>query len=138
MKARIQTTRMLIRDVAAKWDRQYSGGRNYAPDKRAIYERLRLLDGETATPEDVREIIGNDSWTSLQCGGCSKYVGALVIVGDEPDYESSTAYLCYACVKDAFAAFDCREHADCAAHPETLGRACREATENKGDGKGER
>jgi len=45
----------------------------------------------------------------LRCGGCgaggcaaSPLVGPLVQVGDEPDYDSSTAWLCFPCVKDAY------------------------------------
>ena len=60
----------------------------------------------------------------MHCNGCGTYVPAIAVVGDAPDYESSTAQLCRPCVEDALAAFDCREHEDCAIAPATLGRAC--------------
>ena len=56
---------------------------------------------DTASVADVTAIIGNDSWTSLKCDECGKYVDAVVQVGEEPDYESYSAKLCKPCVYKA-------------------------------------
>lgn len=95
-KAIVHTTRSLIRGVAKAWREQYPGG--CAEDKLAIWHKLQLLDGETATAEDVDASIGNNSWTSLTCDGCGEDVAALAVVGQEEDYESATARMCQACL----------------------------------------
>lgn len=42
----------------------------------------------------------------LECNGCGERVRAVVTVGEEPDYESSTTTLCKACLLAALALFD--------------------------------
>jgi len=79
-----------IRGVAAKWKNQY-------PDtKLEIYQRLLTLS-EHSTRADVAAIIGNDSWIGEDCTECRGR--AVVLVGQEPDYESHTVWLCAACVE---------------------------------------
>ena len=90
--------RQLIRGVADKWRRQYRG------DKRDIQEKLAALDPETATAKDVFEIVGNDSWTiPPSCSECGAEASEIVQVGEEPDYESNTAYICGPCLLKACA-----------------------------------
>lgn len=107
------TQRMLIRAVAAKWRKQYEPFKNYAPlfsarmglshdlTKRQIAEKLDAIDGETATADDVANIIGSRSWTRLECHECNRDVDAVVEVGEAPDYESRTAQLCRECAEKA-------------------------------------
>jgi len=104
---KVITQRDLIRGVARKWRKKYQPFR----DDRVIYggftkeeiaDKLNALDGETATAQDVENIIGNSSWTALQCHECKKYVSEVVRVGEEPDYESATACLCQQCAERAF------------------------------------
>ncbi len=71
-----------------------------APDKEETYQRLLAL-GDSPSPDDVDGIIGNETWTHEYCDGCKGYVSESVCVGQVPDYESSTATLCRACVFDA-------------------------------------
>lgn len=90
------TQRKLIQGVAATWAQQY---RHYsAGDKRDITIKLEALDGNTATPEDVANIIGNTGWTSIKCNECDCVVIEAVRMGEEPDYESHTAHLCRQCL----------------------------------------
>jgi hypothetical protein len=66
----------------------------------STYERLLAL-GPTPTPEAVRELT-NDSWvTPGRCHECKQDSAVLVEVGEEPDYESSTARLCPKCISEA-------------------------------------
>jgi hypothetical protein len=82
------TTRSLIRTVAARWRRQY-------PDKRRDQlAALEALDPGTAAAEDVEAIVGNRSWTRTVCDECKREVGRTVRLGEEPAYESATAYVC--------------------------------------------
>lgn len=104
-------TRAQIRTVAARWKRQYfdavrrEWGSTVLGSSMAIYERLRALDVETATPADVAAIIGNRGWVEESCDGCGTYDAPLVHVGETPDYEARYLFLCEACVRKVAAAF---------------------------------
>lgn len=90
------TERTQVRNVAKLWRRQYPNS------KQDIAEKLDALDVETATAEDVAAIIGNDSWCKpSKCNECGETVPVAVMVGEEPDYESATATLCFSCVEKA-------------------------------------
>lgn len=98
----VETTRTRIRGVADAWAAQYAG---YKFDdqgrKKEIGKRLRDLDKEAATVADVEAIIGNGSWTRLECDQCGEPVEAVVRFGPEPDYDTSTAFACEPCVAAA-------------------------------------
>lgn len=111
---KLTTHRDAIRNVANRWIEQYAPFTNDLPlfsfrnglksekTKKQISEELDALNKETATPQDVASIIGNESWTRLVCNECNKEVDAILTVGEEPDYESHTADLCMDCVRKAF------------------------------------
>jgi hypothetical protein len=110
---KLTTQRDLIRAVAARWRQQYEpfthdtplfsvrNGYRQAIPKKEIAAMLDAIDAETATPEDIAAIIGNESWTRLTCDECGKDTDAVLTVGQEPDYESHTASLCRSCVERA-------------------------------------
>jgi hypothetical protein len=89
------TTRDRIRSVADRWAQQYPD------DGDARRAKLATLDKDNATAKDVEKIIGNASWTRLGCDECGKEVGTVVQLGEEPDYESSTADVCLECLHKA-------------------------------------
>lgn len=96
------TQRDVIRNVANRWRQQYPQGKAYWPrDSEETYTALVALDKETATPEQIAKIIGNESWTRLRCDECEEDVTALLTVGEEPDYESATASICLSCLEKA-------------------------------------
>lgn len=97
--------------VEALWYQQYSRNTNTWhnpatwPDAkgqtgREIHEGLVAL-GSFPSPEDVNKVVGNTSWTDIRCDECSKSVEQVVQLGEDPDYESSTAYICIPCLKKA-------------------------------------
>lgn len=55
--------------------------------------------GREPTPEEVEAILGHSIDSS--CDECGKRAPRLARLGDEPDYESSTAYICMDCLKRA-------------------------------------
>lgn len=91
--------RSLIREVCNRWRRQYEPFVGVSHDKFVIYEKLKALDLETCSVEDVTAAIGNSSWTRLKCAECGKEVDWVLQVGEPPDYESATANLCRDCVR---------------------------------------
>lgn len=105
---KLLTTRGLIRTVAERWEEQYCDTAPL-PDKMDILHRLRAIDKDKAATEDVKAIIGNDSWTRIECDECKRSVPVAVQLGDEPDYESHTVIVCVGCLNKAIR--------DAAAHP---------------------
>lgn len=96
------TERDLIRGVADAWFAQHAGCKR--ADQVATGNKLRAMDKETASAEQVAEIIGNRSWTDLQCHECGAHgVKAVVEVGVSDDYDGATARLCFACIRKAAA-----------------------------------
>jgi hypothetical protein len=93
--------------AASRWKKQYlRDGVWYAPlssgaSSELIHERLVNL-GDRPHPDDVTAIVGNASWSSAPpCDECGMSPGAVVSVGQEPDYESATACMCLRCLSKA-------------------------------------
>jgi hypothetical protein len=97
-----------VRVVAAGWRRQYGSGSYGADDRgRMVGDELSALDKETATAEDVSEITATNSWVSkYACGECKETSWDIVLIGEEEDYDSSTAYLCRPCLEKAIKLID--------------------------------
>ena len=92
----LHTERSMIQRVAARWRGQYGSDARSNPSQYAKCDLLDALDPETATKAEVDAIIGNGSWTSPEdCSECRSRDGRPVVeLGQEPDYESSTAWIC--------------------------------------------
>lgn len=86
-----------IKDVLKKWREQYPKGEN---DKDAIYDKLCRLP-ENATENDIASVIGNSSWTLSKCDECKQESDVVIMLGDDPDYESNTASICPQCLLKA-------------------------------------
>ena len=100
---KLLTEREQVRDVAKRWRGSYGSG-TYGADKRKrnVSAELDALDPEKATAAQVAEIVGNGSWVSKEsCHECGAPTWELVQLGQEPDYESSTANVCKACLLKA-------------------------------------
>lgn len=100
------TERELIRGVAAAWRRQYrrDQGLHGGASSEDIARRLEALDTETSTGSDVAAITGNTGWTEVPaCDECGTWGPVVVQIGEPPDYESSTAEICPACIARASA-----------------------------------
>lgn len=103
------TTIDLIRGVAEKWRKRYEPfdelpivfsvrqGITTSRPSREVYDKLEVLDPETATAEEVNRIIGNDTWTSLVCEECGSITDAVVVV----EGEDANVSLCFPCVEKA-------------------------------------
>lgn len=69
-----------------------------------IYDNLVKL-GDSPTADDINHIIGNSSWTSINCDVCGRDKQDVVELGQEADYEATPAYVCYDCAKKVVAMF---------------------------------
>lgn len=99
------TVRQLIQELPDRWAVQYKEEiKRDKGEKARIYKKLKALDLNTVSPQTVADIIGNDSWTLLSCDQCNAVkIDSVVVVGEMPYYDTSTAHLCYDCCKAAFA-----------------------------------
>jgi len=92
---KVITAETLAAEAYTRWMKQYPS------DKDGIGEMLLGL-GENPNPEDVDNIIGNCSWTSVpRCNECESIVDKVIMLGEEPDYESYTIFVCDECIKNA-------------------------------------
>jgi hypothetical protein len=90
---------MLASSTAAKWADRYSDN-SWGQDKLDILKRLLALESNPE-PDQVDSIIGNASWTATKCDECGTQGIEVVELGEEPDYESSTACICKDCLRRA-------------------------------------
>ena len=88
------TRRSIAKNVSKRWARQYP------TSKLETRKKLHNL-GDSPNPDDVDAIIGNSSWTDTEkCNECQKDDNTpRLMIGETPDYESSTAYICLDCLK---------------------------------------
>lgn len=100
---KVTTQRQKIQSVAERWRKQYPVERcESQPDKAVIYEKLCALDLNTCSADEVNKIIGNSSWTRFDgCHECGNEEKQTVMLGQEPDYESYTAWICADCLRKA-------------------------------------
>jgi hypothetical protein len=96
------TRRDVIRNGIRSFIKNYSSSK-YQNKWLDVANKLSTLDPETCAKEDVNDIIGNNSWTSLLCHECCEDCDVVVQLGQEPDYESMTANVCADCLTQACA-----------------------------------
>ena len=94
-KLEIITKRNRIKSILKRWKKQYPAHKR-TKDKEEIYCKLKLLDLETATEDDIADAIGNSSWTDLRCDFCGQDYGKIAIIYDE---ECHSFCLCIFCVR---------------------------------------
>lgn len=101
---KVLTLRDVIKDVPLRWEYQYAGaldGYNSGSTKtrRQILEELQSLDLSACSCEDIKRVIGNDSWTNLRCDECEGIVETVVVCGHF--HRGNAFYLCEACLNKA-------------------------------------
>lgn len=102
----LHTRQSLANSAAQGWEEHYGrlDSRHYS-EHQALIPKLHAL-GPTPDPDDVDALIGNDSWTAPRtCSECQREAAAVVEIGEPPDYESSTAWICRRCLENALALF---------------------------------
>jgi hypothetical protein len=92
------TRQIKANEVTETWRQQYPF---YSSEKNNIYRRLKSL-GQTPDPNTVDKIIGNKSWTEVECcSECGKRPKSIIRLGEPLHHESLTAYICLDCLKKA-------------------------------------
>ena len=92
--------RDIIRNVPSRWGKTYDryvGLLRSGLDPKEIQKKLDALDVATCTPDDIKAIIGNDSWTINECDMCKR--DRDTVVGFSEGYSSLS--VCKSCLKRA-------------------------------------
>lgn len=99
----LYTKEIISCQVPENFARQYGPKFPIYPfgDTKKIYEQLCAL--KLPDIEAVEKIC--PGWTRITCDECRADVGAVVQVGEEPNYESSTANICKECMTKAMSLF---------------------------------
>lgn len=90
---RTLTKQKMIDMVVGRWYESYHENQNWNEDFSLVYQRL--VDLKNPTEDQITEVIGNSSWTRLECNFCQKNVNEVVIqnVYDKP------VYICRNCLE---------------------------------------
>lgn len=89
------TKQELLDGVVDEWKCQYDFGLDGG-----VYKRLKALRHPSA--EQINAIIGNDSWTRMECSECEQKIEAGVLLKSQ-SVEGMDALVCMDCLKQALA-----------------------------------
>jgi hypothetical protein len=99
------TRQLLAKKVAEAWKSQYfKGNKGWAytitGDADRIYNKLVAL-GNNPNPDAVDSIIGNNSWTRIECDVCHESNFSLVEF-DIPNHDDDKVQICADCIDKAY------------------------------------
>jgi hypothetical protein len=101
----LRTNKNVLRTAPKSWAAQY---KNYSlPDKKEkdrITKRLKALKWPF-TEKQVAKIIGNDSWTKIECQCCGAGTETLVQFHRHESWQGKDLSVCKQCLVDALAEF---------------------------------
>lgn len=85
------------KSVPAAWAEQY---KHYASDDRFadITRKLNALKDDELTGDRIEKIIGNDSWTRINCDECDRECNTVIRIGENTDYEARWVDVCSECL----------------------------------------
>ena len=112
---KLMTTFTNAAEAADRWKQQYLTNRyggwlkSSLGDTGKIYKLLLNL-GDSPHPDAVNATIQNDTWTKVWCDECKANVKVAIQLGEEPDYDSSTATICLKCLQDAVVMAKSHDH----------------------------
>ena len=96
---KLVTKRILIEGVVAAWEQQF-GRDPERPKCKAILTALRSLDLARATEMQITRIIGNRSWTRIECIECGQECVEAFVFGKAAEDADSPVYVCRACLEN--------------------------------------
>jgi hypothetical protein len=89
----------IIAGAVDAWTKQYSqAGVRERQQKKT--EELQKLPANKRTRENIDRIIGNNSWTCLNCDLCGSDVERVVRIGENPDYDARWQDVCQDCLQE--------------------------------------
>jgi hypothetical protein len=106
---KLWTRREAIRDSVRKFEAMYGHSLrlDYPGEIRTrgeVLQELKSLDLDTVSEEDFLRVVGHPSWLEPPaCNECGVRHVPTVEIGEQPDYESCTAWVCRKCLLRALA-----------------------------------
>jgi hypothetical protein len=98
----IYTVNDKIKSVADNWERQYL---SYPPDHKQKEKGKKLRALINPTKEQIDLIIGNTSWTEINCDSCEIEVDTVVRIKGRAYDEYGSTDLCKSCALEIIEAF---------------------------------
>lgn len=110
----IITSRILILNILKDYKIYYKSNKyNEDIDFDEKYIKLSELNLENAKIEWIDDIMGNDSWTHIQCSECRKSSEWVIMLGKyTEDYDDCSCYLCRECFNKAIKMVDENERSN--------------------------
>lgn len=94
---KIITKQDRILGVSEAWRKQHPVGCKESFEIK--YKKLKAL--RNLTEKTIALIIGNRSWTRLECTECRLDSDIIIQFDDVPNYETSTVWICLQCLEKA-------------------------------------
>jgi hypothetical protein len=97
------TRKQVCQGAPERYAKQYPPGRDYSihrSDPEEVREALLALEPQERTPERIAEIVGNGTWTVLECDECGASVDWVCHFGGD-HYDGPSAIVCIDCLTDA-------------------------------------
>src|SRR5262245_44497444 len=116
MRIVVQTFRDRVKSLPERWSGRFSHLPSWTDttisregSHQMTYERIKRLDLETCSLEDLRNIASYlPGWVMVRCEGCQREQGVVdvVIFEEEPDYDVDdyTVVMCGGCLASGLAA----------------------------------
>lgn len=90
--------RSQVKRAIQNWLSYYSG----RPKERAKEEKLKALNPETATAEEIAEILESAQWAcKVYCDECGSLSWEIVALGGDVRYSTESFAICLTCLRKA-------------------------------------
>lgn len=90
----------LAKNVVKRWAEQYPP-HYHDEQKQAVTRKLRILEADgVLNPMSIEAVIGNASWTRIECDECRQEVEAATCFAGHYE-DGPNAMICDRCLKDA-------------------------------------
>ena len=97
------TKQQLIDSVAKRFKKTYYVNNKWYGNSRQIFSKL--ISKKPKTEKEVCDIIGNNSWTTLQCYNCGKDFNQVIKFTNLCD-KDNYFYICKDCLQKAISELD--------------------------------
>ena len=102
------TKREVIQRVPESWKHQYcvNGSWRHDDGRDETYRALKALDLDSCSESDIEAVIGNGSWTRLECDGCEREVDKICFLRSHSQNEYGSCSYCKDCLSGALKAIE--------------------------------
>lgn len=96
---KLLTERAQVRTAAERFEKDAWGA-----DKSEKLDKLKSIDKETATADDISAIVGSHNFASpTRCMECETLKWEIIELGEEFNIDTNTVWICTDCLRNALA-----------------------------------